>query len=59
MRSLDVSLEDLRDRSVLHIEVGSGDWIPSPEDLANFRNLFLTSDMDPMSAIVATRNLKA
>lgn len=45
-----------RQRSLLHIQAGDEEWIPSEDELSSLVGLFQMTDMDPVSAIVATRN---
>ena len=44
-----------RQRAILHITAGDEDWEPNDDELANISNLFQKADMDPVGAIIATR----
>lgn len=44
-----------RQRAILHVMAGDENWTPTDQELANLANLFRDADMDPVSAIVATR----
>lgn len=45
-----------RQRATLHIMAGDEDWEPTDEDLGHLVSLFQSTEMDPISATVATRN---
>lgn len=45
-----------RQRSTLHITAGDEDWIPTSEELSEIVGLFQSTEMDPISSVVATRN---
>lgn len=45
-----------RQRATLHIQAGSDNWQPVEEDLQMLVGLFQQADLDPVGAIVATRN---
>lgn len=44
-----------RQKPILHLLVGSDEWIATNEDLNNMAGLFRAADTDPVGAIVATR----
>ncbi len=44
-----------RQRSILHLTLGSDTWEPSPEQFDETMDLFAAADLDPTGAIVATR----
>jgi len=41
--------------TILHIEAGTEDWDPTPEDLEGLTKLFLEASKEPDIAVVATR----
>jgi len=45
-----------RQRSTMHITMGDEEWIPTESDMNNIVSLFQTTEQDPLSSIVATRN---
>lgn len=46
-----------RQRAALHITVGDGtNWVPTKDQMAEIANLFLNIDLDPVGALVVTRN---
>lgn len=45
-----------RQRSTLHITAGDEDWIPTSDELSEIVGLFQSTEMDPISSVVATRN---
>ena len=45
-----------RQRSTLHITMGDEEWIPTEEDMNSVIGLFQSTEQDPLSSIVATRN---
>jgi len=45
-----------RQRSILHLICGSEEWEPSPQQLSELAQLFISADQDPTGAVVATRN---
>lgn len=45
-----------RQRSPMHIMAGNEFWEPTDEDLENLVGLFQQADLDPIGAIIATRN---
>jgi hypothetical protein len=45
-----------RQRSIMHITGGSDSWEPNEEELTSVLNLFQQAELDPIGAIVATRN---
>jgi len=50
------TLADVGTRKVLHIQAGSPDWTPSPDELQQLVTLFQTAKNDPLGAIVVTRD---
>ena len=46
-----------RQRAIMHVTVSADgeDYVASPEDLDNYRDLFLQADRDPTGAIIVTR----
>jgi len=45
-----------RQRSTMHITLGDEEWIPTEDDMNKVVSLFQTTEQDPLSSIVATRN---
>ena len=45
-----------RQRANLHIQAGNDMWEPTPEELATVASVFQQTDLDPMGAIVVTRD---
>lgn len=46
-----------RQRAIMHITAGDGDeWVPVTEEMQAISNMFLAADLDPLGAIVVTRN---
>lgn len=45
-----------RQRSIMHVSMGSSDWEPTIQDMQSITDLFTNADLDPLGAIVATRN---
>ena len=45
-----------RQRAITHIKAGNENWIPTDDELAQLSELFLSADLDPISAQVATRD---
>lgn len=43
-------------RKILHVRVGTDDYIPTLQELEEIRDLFLQADRDPTGAIVVTRH---
>jgi intein/homing endonuclease len=50
-----IDMVSRRQRSIMHIQVGEGDWIATDQDLTNVQNLFLEADADPTGPIIVTR----
>ena len=44
-----------RQRSTLHITAGNEDWIPSETEMAELIGAFQSTEQDPISAVIATR----
>ena len=48
-----------RQRGILHLVLGDGDgdggWEPTPEEMTAYANMFISADVDPTGAVVATR----
>lgn len=44
-----------RQRPVLHIVAGDENWDPSQDDMQQLSDLFMAADMDPLGAVVVTR----
>lgn len=45
-----------RQRAVSHIVVGDTDWVPTQAEMSAIAQLFLDADLDPVGAMVVTRN---
>ncbi len=45
-----------RQRANVHVQAGDDLWEPTPEELSALANVFQQTDLDPMGAIVVTRN---
>lgn len=45
-----------RQRAITHITAGTDDWVPNDQELADLSELFLSADLDPISAQVVTRS---
>lgn len=45
-----------RQRAITHITAGTEDWVPTDDELNQLSELFLTADLDPISAQVVTRS---
>ena len=45
-----------RQRATLHIQAGDVDWTPTEEDLNTLVALFQSTEADPISSVIATRN---
>lgn len=45
-----------RQRANVHVTAGDDGWEPTPEELSSIANIFQQTDLDPMGAIVVTRN---
>lgn len=45
-----------RQRANVHVAAGDDLWEPTPEELSMLANVFQQTDLDPMGAIVVTRN---
>lgn len=45
-----------RQRANVHVTAGDELWEPTPEELSALANVFQQTDLDPMGAIVVTRN---
>ena len=45
-----------RQRSILHIQMGSEVWEPTEQELSNIIDLFQQTDLDPIGSTIATRN---
>lgn len=45
-----------RQRANVHVTAGDEYWEPTPEELGALANVFQQTDLDPMGAIVVTRN---
>ncbi len=43
-------------REMLHIEIGNDRWEPTPEEIENILKEVQLADMDPLGAIIATRD---
>lgn len=44
-----------RQRATLHITAGNEDWLPTEEELSEIAGLFQTTEADPVSNVIATR----
>lgn len=45
-----------RQRSIAHMKVGSPEWTPSSEDMAILASMLSDAEMDPLGAILVTRD---
>lgn len=45
-----------RQRAIMHIMAGDEDWDPSESDLSELIEMFMSADLDPSGAIIATKN---
>lgn len=44
-----------RQRGILHIQMGSDEWIPTEDQYSSIAQLFANADRDPQGAVVVTR----
>lgn len=44
-----------RQRPILHVTAGTDEWDPSPDQLQELAQLFISADLDPQGAVVATK----
>jgi len=44
-----------RQRGILHLTLGTDEWIPNVSDMEFMTELFMNADSDPLGAIIATR----
>lgn len=45
-----------RQRAMLHATAGTEDWVATPEELEAIVNIFQQAELDPLGAVVATRD---
>lgn len=50
-----IDLAYRRQKSILHLIVGDEEWEPNNQELTQIVNMFITADVDPTGAVVATR----
>lgn len=51
-----ITMANRRQSSVLHVQAGSDEWEPTPEELGDIIRLIQEADRDPIGAVIGTRN---
>jgi hypothetical protein len=42
-------------RQIIHLEVGTEDWVPTKEELKEIQNMWLAAEKDPKGGVFTTR----